>query len=508
MAFRKSNHPTMASQTNDHASPFSMSRMFTREHVVQNAVAKTGNLDSSQLTHLKSAPKTLDRTNYSPSTPMDVKRAVHRVRSSGSVAPKKKNAVVAVAFTITYDRNGALSGGPTDNYGYGRGGRVVVLGPGNLVYPANAAFLAWNTSPSGTGTVLLPGNTLVISQNTILYAISQPLWPVLYDSNSPTATGAQQDPNLYAAGSQAVLLDQGTMLNPGLTFMGWNALLSPGTIITVPYGGITMNAFWANVIPILWQINYELNSDTATGEQNGPQYLAGATATVLNQGTMENPGFSFLGWSTDELATVPDYPVGFTFVMPVGDVTLYAIWEQIGPIETWYLNASHNVGLNFSGLENITIPSAGQTFETVAETGGLDVIVQTNSLGQFLSSIFNRNDEYIVFPKINGIYASEMWTWRQYATVSNSSGTVTLSFKFYIFHGDDNTQTYIGQSPQSAAITTTPGSYVDFSYTFPDLTLTLNDRFMVELYQNGTGTSASLFTNFEGTLYSAISVLL
>ena len=93
MDFRKSNHPTLASQTNDHISPFSMSRLFARNNVLQNKVAKTGNLDSSQLTHLKTAPKTLDRTNYSPNTPMDVKRAKHRVRSSGCVAPKKKNAL-------------------------------------------------------------------------------------------------------------------------------------------------------------------------------------------------------------------------------------------------------------------------------------------------------------------------------------------------------------------------------------------------------------------------------
>ena len=413
-----------------------MSRMFAREQVLQNAVAKTGNLDSSQLTHLKSAPKTLDRTNYTPNTPMDVKRAVHRVRSSGTVAPKKKNAVVQVAFTVTYDRNGALSGGPVDTYRYGRGSRVVVAGPGNLVFPPTSVFLAWNTNPSGTGFFLFPGNTFVISQNTTLYAIQQ--------SSS--------------------------------TF---------------------------------WNIVYELNSGTATGEQTGPQYLGGATATVLDQGSMVNPGFVFLGWSTDDSATVPDYPVGFTFVMPASNVTLYAVWELRGPDQVWLLNASYQVGLNFVQMSFSLPPfeSFGRTCVTLAETGGVDTIVQTNSFfffGQFLSTFFNQIGQYIPYPNITGIFRGETWTWRQYATVSTNS-TVTLSFKFYLFHGDTNTQDLIGQSPQSAPVSTTLGDYVDFSYTFPDLTVSPNDRFMVELYQKGTG-AGTLSTFFEGELYSVILV--
>lgn len=90
--FKTSGHATFASQTNDHGAPYSMTRLFAREHVVQNAGAKTGHLDSSQRTHLLTAPKTVARTQLSPATPADVKRAIARVRGSGCVAPKKKGA--------------------------------------------------------------------------------------------------------------------------------------------------------------------------------------------------------------------------------------------------------------------------------------------------------------------------------------------------------------------------------------------------------------------------------
>ena len=90
--FRASGHSTFASETNAHDAPFSMTRMYARNLVVQNAAPKTGHLDSSQRTRLLSAPKTVNRTNYSPATRMDVKHALTRMRSSGSVAPKKKSA--------------------------------------------------------------------------------------------------------------------------------------------------------------------------------------------------------------------------------------------------------------------------------------------------------------------------------------------------------------------------------------------------------------------------------
>lgn len=87
----RAGHGTFASETNAHDAFFSMNRLFARK--VTYIAPKTGNLDSSQLTRLKSAPKTVDRTQFSVATPQDVKRALYRVRNSGSVAPKKKSAI-------------------------------------------------------------------------------------------------------------------------------------------------------------------------------------------------------------------------------------------------------------------------------------------------------------------------------------------------------------------------------------------------------------------------------
>ena len=83
-----------ASDTNSHNNAYAIDRLSARQHVNQNFVGKQFYVpDSSQRTHMRALPRDVARTNLSPATPYDVTRALHRVRSSGTVAPKKKNAI-------------------------------------------------------------------------------------------------------------------------------------------------------------------------------------------------------------------------------------------------------------------------------------------------------------------------------------------------------------------------------------------------------------------------------
>jgi len=92
--FRAGSSTTFASETNSHNQLYAMDRLSARQQVNQNFVGKQFYVpDSSQRTYVRALPRDVQRTNLSPSTPYDVKRALHRVRSSGSVAPKKKTAV-------------------------------------------------------------------------------------------------------------------------------------------------------------------------------------------------------------------------------------------------------------------------------------------------------------------------------------------------------------------------------------------------------------------------------
>jgi hypothetical protein len=90
--FRASPFLTFASQTNSHDNAFSVARASAKENVNQNFLSKCKVHDSSERTHARSLPRNVDRTNYSPHTAYDVRRALNRVRNAGAVAPKKKNA--------------------------------------------------------------------------------------------------------------------------------------------------------------------------------------------------------------------------------------------------------------------------------------------------------------------------------------------------------------------------------------------------------------------------------
>ena len=76
-----------------------------------------------------------------------------------------------MAFTVTYNPNGAASGTvPTDPNVYPANATVTVLGnPGKLA-ASNGYFLNWNTAANGTGTILNPGATFPITANTTLFA--------------------------------------------------------------------------------------------------------------------------------------------------------------------------------------------------------------------------------------------------------------------------------------------------------------------------------------------------
>jgi hypothetical protein len=81
------------SETSSHDNFFAMDRTLARQRVGDNFVHKAFVADSSQRTQARALPRDLKNDDHSTYNPIDVKRAVHRVRNSGSVAPKKKGAI-------------------------------------------------------------------------------------------------------------------------------------------------------------------------------------------------------------------------------------------------------------------------------------------------------------------------------------------------------------------------------------------------------------------------------
>jgi len=136
---------------------------------------------------------------------------------------------VAITYTITYFGNGNTGGNPpVDGLSpYNSGSTVTILGnTGSLVRTSPYVFSGWNTQPDGSGTAYQPGDTFIINANTILYAQwtdVEPTYIVTYDGNTNTGGTAPVDGSSpYNAGSSVSILSDGSLVNSGYAFDGWN----------------------------------------------------------------------------------------------------------------------------------------------------------------------------------------------------------------------------------------------------------------------------------------------
>ena len=94
--FSASGPQTFASQTNAHNGIYAMNRLLFRNLALGVHLPKTGIMQSSQRTQLRSvtpAAGLLAKTNFGGAQTTVVNDAKRRVRNAGSCAPKKKGAI-------------------------------------------------------------------------------------------------------------------------------------------------------------------------------------------------------------------------------------------------------------------------------------------------------------------------------------------------------------------------------------------------------------------------------
>lgn len=125
-------------------------------------------------------------------------------------------------YTITYNGNTNTGGnGPTDGSSpYTVGTTVTILGNTGTLARTGFTFSGWNTAADGSGTQYSPGNTFVISANTILYA----RWVAIPAVSAPTAlssVGGNQAAYILFTQSGAVSNYEYSTDN-GATFQAFN----------------------------------------------------------------------------------------------------------------------------------------------------------------------------------------------------------------------------------------------------------------------------------------------
>jgi uncharacterized repeat protein (TIGR02543 family) len=221
-------------------------------------------------------------------------------------------------------------------------------------------FAGWNTAANGSGTSYPVGSNITIASGVYItvggsFILAVPLYAQWIPAGSGPYTltyndgdgGAGSPPapvTSYSAGSPADI-DDNTFTNPDTSkvFNGWNTAEN-GSGTSYPAGSkitmtanTTLYAQWApNTNPL---VTYDANGATGGSVPAQPTYYQNnVQVSILGQGSLTRPGYTFLGWNSSATGAGSLYAPGYTFTSKTA--TLYAQWapgttiKSCGPTET------------------------------------------------------------------------------------------------------------------------------------------------------------------------------
>jgi uncharacterized repeat protein (TIGR02543 family) len=235
-------------------------------------------------------------------------------------------------YTLSFDGNGQDSGRIPNPFREEYGSLIVL--PGNLgnLQRQGYAFLGWNSSPDGSGTLYASGTSLNLPGNDLtLYAAWQANeYNLVFLPNG--STGGSTPENRRIVTGESFALPQGTSLvRRGYSFAGWNT--EPDGSGQSYYSGDNLSATGSDIrLYALWRINqYELSyqgNQQSAGIAPATQRITfGEEVTVSNQNSLVREGFVFTGWNSSPDGSGQSYSPGESLTMDSQDIVLYAQWE-------------------------------------------------------------------------------------------------------------------------------------------------------------------------------------
>ena len=284
---------------------------------------------------------------------------------------------------VFYNGNGETTGVvPWENQVYAPRDSVSVRGnTGNLV-KTGYAFMGWNTKADGSGSSYSPNAAFIMgSSDVTLYAQwAIATYTVTYNGNGETTGIVPIDQQTYASGDSVnVEGNTGNIEKTGYTFMGWNTKADgSGTRYTenatfnMGSSNVMLYAHW-EAIPT-YSVTYDENGATSgTVPLDYQTYASGAGVTVAgNTGTLEKPGYTFMGWNTKADGSGTRYTENATFNMGSSNVMLYAHWAVIPT------NLTYTVTYDGNGATSGTVPidhnmyTTGDTVRVEGNTGNIE----------------------------------------------------------------------------------------------------------------------------------------
>jgi len=164
---------------------------------------------------------------------------------------------------------------------------------------------------------------------------SDETYTVTFDASG--GYGAAPDEQTVNAGSSITLPNEGGLTKDGYAFDGWNTQNDgTGTDYGVgssytPTGDVKLYAKWRAVsLHLADTVTFDANG--GIGTVPGIQIMdVGSSITLPNESGLIKGGHIFDGWNTNDSGTGTNYSAGSSYT-PVGNITLYAKWEDVRPI--------------------------------------------------------------------------------------------------------------------------------------------------------------------------------
>lgn len=288
--------------------------------------------------------------------------------------------------------------------------------------PANKQFKGWATSASGT---VITGTSITVSADTKLYAIWE-LIPVTKPAITTTTlpdgkVGEAYNQTLAATGTTPITwsIETGT-LPDGLTLAGDTIKGTPSkagefkfTVKATNGGGSDTKELTIKVADAETAKYHNVTlTGAGTGATGAGSHAAGTTVNIY-AGTKS--GYTFNGWTSDDVTVLSASSKNASFVMPDKDVTVKANWTYNGSSGggggyTYYtIKATAGVNGSISPSGNVSVREGrDQTFTITPDKGYAvaNVKIDGKSIGAVKSYTFENvrrtHTIEVIFMKANG----------------------------------------------------------------------------------------------------------
>ena len=219
-------------------------------------------------------------------------------------------------WNFTVDEN--YSGGGITIQSVEHGSSFTPAEPARSIY----TFTGWNTAADGSGTTYLPGDSVTVTADMILYA----QWSLITYTVSFNSNGGTTKPAITGVSPGSTITLPTNPTKPGNTFGGWftddATFANQFTASTVVTGDITVYAKWT--VGITFNVNGGTSVSSITG------LLSGTTQTLPSTVPTKNY-YTFTEWNTASNGSGTAYNPGDSITVTV-NITLYARWEVTNPI--------------------------------------------------------------------------------------------------------------------------------------------------------------------------------